>query len=107
MNFKEGLGAGTLIILLVATFGNTANAAQPRQYPSQTKAQIAAKTVASPMFHKPNTTVANRAPAEKILHVRGQNRNISMMLVLKDEKEKIKFGQFRESFREEVLKTSF
>jgi hypothetical protein len=44
---------------------------------------------------------------DKPLQVKGQSRNLSMMLMLKGEKDKIKFGEVRENYRREVRDTSF
>lgn len=44
---------------------------------------------------------------EKVVKVKGQSRNLSMMLVLKGEKDKIKFGEIRENYKQEVIKTNY
>lgn len=43
----------------------------------------------------------------KPLKVQGQSRNLSMMLVLKGEKDKIRFGDIRENYKREILNTNF
>lgn len=45
--------------------------------------------------------------AEKPLEVTGQSRNLSMVLVLKNEKDKIKFVEVRRNFKNEVKQTQF
>lgn len=44
---------------------------------------------------------------EKPMKVTGQTRTLSMMLVLKNKKEKIKFINVRKNYREEILKTEY
>jgi hypothetical protein len=39
----------------------------------------------------------------KPLEVNGQSRNLNMALVLRDEKDKIKFVKLRENYREEIV----
>ena len=53
-----------------------------------------------------------RAPAgvsdsQKSLEIRGQSRNLSMLLVLKNRHENIDFVKPRETYREEIQKTDF
>ena len=40
---------------------------------------------------------------QKPLEVNGQSRNLNMMLVLRNDKDKIKFVKIRESYRNEIL----
>ena len=47
------------------------------------------------------------ASAKKPLEVRGQSRQLSMMLVLKNSKDKIEFVKVRENFEKEILNTSY
>jgi hypothetical protein len=42
-----------------------------------------------------------RAPIE----VKGQSRNLNMLLVLRDERDKIRFVKIRKSYRDEILAT--
>jgi len=44
---------------------------------------------------------------QKPLEVKGQTRNISMMLVNQNNKNKVKFVSGRNNFREEVLQTNY
>lgn len=44
---------------------------------------------------------------QKPLQVTGQSRNLSMMLVLKSEKDRVRFVEVRRSYRGEVLKTDY
>jgi hypothetical protein len=67
---------------------------------SAARALPAARELASPRGP------ASRQPGERILKVQGQTRNLSMMLVLKSEKDKIKFGEVRDNYRAEILKTN-
>ena len=84
----------------------------------QARRPAKAKPVQAKRVQKYTQTARLRAPAsairsepksqgEKVLKVHGQSRNLSMMFVLKEEKETIKFGEIRENFRQEVLKTSY
>lgn len=40
---------------------------------------------------------------QKPLEVNGQSRNLNMMLVLRNDKDKIKFVKVRENYRDEIL----
>lgn len=40
---------------------------------------------------------------QKPLEVNGQSRNLNMMLVLRNDKDKIKFVKIRENYRDEIL----
>lgn len=58
------------------------------------------------------TTVTKRGPAgisdsQRELEIRGQSRNLSMMLVLKNRNENIDFVKPRDSYREEIQQTGF
>lgn len=48
---------------------------------------------------------AQNAPdgTQKPLEVNGQSRNLNMMLVLRNDKDKIKFVKVRENYRNEIL----
>ena len=48
-------------------------------------------------------TPAADGDGRKPLEVKGQSRNLNMMLVLRNEKDKIKFVKMRENYREEIL----
>ena len=47
------------------------------------------------------------ASVKKPLEVRGQSRQLSMMLVLKNSKDKIQFVKVRENFEREIMNTSY
>ena len=55
----------------------------------------------------PAGLLAGSQEVDKPLKVQGQSRNLSMMLMLKKEKDKIKFGEVRENYNEEISKTNF
>lgn len=44
---------------------------------------------------------------EKPLDISGQNRNLSMMMILKNDRDEINFVEVRTNFEDEVLKTTF
>ena len=41
--------------------------------------------------------------AQKPLEVKGQSRNLNMLLTLRNDKDKIKFVKVRDNYREEIL----
>jgi hypothetical protein len=45
--------------------------------------------------------------SDKVFEVRGQSRNLSMMLVLKNRKDNIDFVKARENFASEIKETSY
>lgn len=55
-------------------------------------------------FALPDPSGASDEPAgsQKPLQVNGQSRNINMMLVLRNDKDKIKFVHPRENYRDEI-----
>lgn len=65
------------------------------------------KSVVQSPSRAPAGLLAGSQEVDKPLKVQGQSRNLSMMLMLKKEKDKIKFGEVRENYNEEISKTSF
>jgi len=55
----------------------------------------------------PSSLSAGISDSQKSLEIRGQSRNLSMLLVLKNRHENIDFVKPRESYREEVPQTAF
>lgn len=58
------------------------------------------------------STVSRRGPAgisdsQRELEIRGQSRNLSMLLVLKNRNENIDFVKPRDSYREEIQQTGY
>jgi len=61
------------------------------------------------------TNTAGRTPAgnlatgevDRPLRIEGQARNLNMMLMLKGEKDRIKFGEVRESYVDDVRRTNY
>ena len=54
----------------------------------------------------------SRAPgsvndSDKVFEVRGQSRNLSMMLVLKNRKDNLEFVKARENYANEIKETSY
>lgn len=43
---------------------------------------------------------------QKPLEINGQNRNLNMMLVLRNDKDKIKFVKMRENYHDEIMEKS-
>lgn len=58
-------------------------------------------------YATPKRSLAGLSDSEKALEIRGQARNLSMMLVLKNRKENIDFVHPRESYKSEVQATGF
>ena len=54
-----------------------------------------------------SATLHSGSESEQVLKVSGQSRNLSMMLTIKSEKDKIKFGEIRENYKNEVKKTNY
>jgi hypothetical protein len=67
--------------------------------------------IATPSFAKPRRSVAQlrsgNTTVSKPLKVTGQTRTLSMMLVLKNKKEKSNFISPREHYRGEILTTRY
>lgn len=55
----------------------------------------------------PASLSAGISDSQKSLEIRGQSRNLSMLLVLKNRHENIDFVKPRESYREEITQTEF
>lgn len=49
------------------------------------------------------STGAPAAEEQKPLEINGQSRSLNMMLVLRNDKDKIKFVKLRENYRNEIL----
>jgi hypothetical protein len=69
-------------------------------------AQVPTSTV-PPKTLPQKRTVNSVSDSEKALEVRGQSRNLSMMLVLKNRKDSIDFVKPRETYSEEIKNTGF
>lgn len=69
-----------------------------KSYPTMTKAE---------KRRVPASLVSDGDGADKPIQVKGQNRNISMMLTLKSEKDKINFGDIRDNYNSEISTTSY
>ena len=92
--------SATLLTPMVAFTGKTKAPAHP--------AKVAASA--------PATRIANRSLAglstgvsdsQTALEIRGQSRNLSMLLILKNRHENIDFVKPRDSYKEEIAKTGF
>ena len=75
-----------------------------------------AQTTKSKSKNAASAQVTGAAPArgpsgvndsDKVFEVRGQSRNLSMMLVLKNRKDNIDFVKARENFASEIKETSY
>ncbi len=55
----------------------------------------------------PSRMPAGISDSQKNLEIRGQSRNLSMLLILKNRHENIDFVKPRDSYREEIQKTGF
>jgi hypothetical protein len=55
----------------------------------------------------PASLSAGVSDSQKSLEIRGQSRNLSMLLVLKNRHENIDFVKPRETYRDEISKTDF
>ncbi len=111
---KTFIAAFTIVSLLSSFAGSTALAAKPQ-------AKTTKKTSSAPAIKSSTTTKVGaqatpsyapmRAPATldsgAALEVRGQSRNLSMMLVLKNKKRDIDFVKPRENYSREVQNTSY
>ena len=78
--------------------------------PNLSFAQVPTES-ASSRVQKP-TSIASRSPSQtsdsqKALEIKGQSRNLSMMLVLKNRADNIDFVKPRETYREEIKNTGF
>lgn len=47
------------------------------------------------------------ADSDRSIKVRGQNRNFSMLLTIKSEKDKVRFGEIRDSYKKEIIRTRY
>ncbi len=56
---------------------------------------------------KPNAYSSNNQTINKPLEVRGQTRNLSMILTVSSKKDKIKFIKMRVNYRDEILRTQY
>ncbi len=65
------------------------------------------KSVVQSPSRAPAGLLTGSQEVDKPLKVQGQSRNLSMMLMLKKEKDKIKFGEIRENYNYEISKTNF
>jgi len=76
-----------------------------------TQAELDAKKPAAaakaPVGRAPASLSTGISDSQKSLEIRGQSRNLSMLLVLKNRHENIDFVKPRESYREEIQQTGF
>ena len=105
-----------IVMFSISFFINDAEARSPRV--NKAKAQTMANQTAKA---QQKSSLQNRvdnvkrmftggrgvSSVKKPLEVRGQSRNLSMMLVLKNSKDKIEFVNVRENFEKEILNTSY
>ncbi|MGZ3744504.1 MAG: hypothetical protein ACXWRE_01465 [Pseudobdellovibrionaceae bacterium] len=61
----------------------------------------------APAQRGPASLSAGISDSQKSLEIRGQSRNLSMLLVLKNRHENIDFVKPRETYREEIPQTEF
>ena len=61
----------------------------------------------APKQAKPVRKLASVQEGSEEIKVKGQSRNFTMSLILKSKKDKIKFGEIRENYREEVKGTGY
>ena len=54
----------------------------------------------------PAWAAEGHASEQKPLQVNGQSRNLNMMLVLRSDRDKIKFVKVRENYRDEILENT-
>ena len=73
--------------------------------PSKINKQASSPRVLSQ--RSPASLSAGISDSQKSLEIRGQSRNLSMLLVLKNRHENIDFVKPRESYREEITQTEF
>jgi hypothetical protein len=114
----------TLITIAVLTLITLNAEAKPRPAAKLKSTKHAKKAAPAARTQQPRKVAAHmtptRAPAaaflsnssgvkevDKPLQVTGQSRNLSMMLTLKNEKDKVKFVEVRRSYRDQVPFTRF
>jgi len=73
----------------------------------KTIAPSANKTLAKDASKTPSRRPAGLSDSDKSLEIRGQSRNLSMLLVLKNRHENIDFVKPRDSYHDEIQKTDF
>jgi hypothetical protein len=95
MTFVFGVCALSLVVAAMAT-GSAWAGPKARRAPARSAPQ-----------ERGMASVGGVAEAEKPLEVTGQSRNLSMVLVLKNDKDKIKFVEVRRNFKNEVKQTQF
>ena len=88
------------IVLLCAFVFSIAGAQQLNKQNSSSKEN---KKVAAKSFSDPYGEGLVKKPME----IKGQARNLSMLLTLKNNKDKIKFVEPRSDYRPEILKTNY
>ncbi len=93
-----------LLCIGVLLCGNFADA-QTRARKDATRVNNLAK----PAVSGQRTPAGNLATGEvdRPLRIEGQSRNLNMMLMLKGEKDRIKFGEVRETYVEDVKRTNY
>ena len=88
MNFKYAY------VIFLATFSIASYASLPNTGPNSTPGS------APPSV--PDSVSGESSGSQKPLEVNGQSRNLNMMLVLRNDKDKIKFVHPRENYRDEI-----
>lgn len=88
-----------------ATLDSPKNGGQPKGQQTANRKPASASKAAKPPSGSPLRSIAS--DSEKALEVRGQSRNLSLMLVLKNNKESLDFVQPRNSFRKEIQNTNY
>lgn len=71
------------------------------------KATKQAAVQRAPAQRGPASLSAGISDSQKSLEIRGQSRNLSMLLVLKNRHENIDFVKPRETYRDEITQTEF
>lgn len=99
------------IVLIAVAFGGESSFAGPRSQPKGNRRAAPdtprAKSAGGGGQERTMASVGGVQEAEKPLEVTGQSRNLNMVLVLKNDKDKIKFVEVRRSYRDEVKKTQY
>ena len=108
--FYRLISATLAISLLTANVSMAAQTVRKLKHPQATKAIAKVASVSK----RSMAPTARRAPAsagiadsQRALEIRGQSRNLSMLLVLKNRNESIDFVKPRDSYHEEIQRTGF
>jgi len=84
MNFKYAY------VIFLANFSIASYASLPNSAPGSAPPSV------------PDSVSGESSGSQKPLEVNGQSRNLNMMLVLRNDKDKIKFVHPRENYRDEI-----